>query len=179
MLIIEQLDHTRDDDCTIRPSLRNSPIVAIPIVRQHRGTDGFSFVRQQHFTGCAIACVAMVAGRTYDEAHALSGKRGKGDKSLWEHEIVGLLRTFGIRSRFVEGHVLNRRPAILMFDWVMSSGTHCVVWDPRKVHFIDPDHGEQEELVESELWIRSGRCAVLCTPISDDQHGRFRAQDWG
>lgn len=136
--------------------------ITIPIPRPRAGQlNGMPFVEQLHYSGCAIACIATIAGRTYDEAQRTAQRERSRDKSLWDHEIVETLASFGIRGRFVEGHVLDDRPAILMFDWPESVLTHCVVWDPIAVRFIDPSIGSREQLFEWEFWVSSGRHAVV------------------
>lgn len=133
------------------------------------------YIRQAHSSGCAIACAAMIARRSYAEMHALSGKSSRCDKSLWDHEIVELLERCGVKSEFKERHVLDHHPAILMFDWPQSTLTHCVVWDPSQAAFLDPDVGRTMSLpgYESDCWVESGRHAVVvtrCTPTQRRMH---------
>ena len=133
-------------------------------------------VAQGDSYGCAIACVAVVAGLTYERARAemfprrrefVNGHALRAD----EDQIRAALDRLGFKTSTVTNLAVNRGPVIVSFAWNperRGGCRHAVVWDPFARRFIDPGnangyvaHDEGEKFLD--LWKRSGWRATVVT----------------
>lgn len=122
-------------------------------------------IAQLHDTGCAVACVATVAGVSYTKAALHVKGRRHGNLAAYWSEMQRGLRALGFRCRMGTDFRAKGLPAILMFEWASSPGDfHCVVWDPEVRLFIDPAHvrslGPEFYL---ERWRKNGRESLVVT----------------
>lgn len=122
---------------------------------------------QQPPSGCAIACVAMVAGVSYDEAFLAVHDSWNAHPEASYKDIIAGLRKLGFSSRLAtDFRRQSKRPAILVFEWRgLSRGVyHSVVWDHHSKRFVDP--GYKRPLGEKfymDHWRKSERVAVMLT----------------
>ncbi len=105
------------------------------------------WVNQRDYTGCAVACIAIVTGTTYSEAKRASrfvtGRQPRGELHLTFPQIASTIRRLGFRCRYGTDFMEEKQRTILMFDWPApyGPGTHCVVWDPSfGGRFVDPGY---------------------------------------
>lgn len=105
------------------------------------------WVRQKHRTGCGPACLAMIAGVSYEQAlRFVHPRRRKG--STVATSVAKLVR--GIRRAGLFWHIEQslsfaavvklREPAVVAIRWAPSRGDkrHWIVWDPVAKRFSDP-----------------------------------------
>lgn len=110
---------------------RNETKVGMPSIRR---------VHQRDIYGCGVACVAMLAGVSYNHAK----------KAIFGDDLGGLYKLRGTDHEAIARGLFNlgldcaqtkltgpiglrslRKPAALMFRWPNArSLVHCVVWDP-------------------------------------------------
>lgn len=133
------------------------PLPELPDIRR---------VEQLQDTGCAVACVAMVAGVSYTRAALHVKGRRHGDLSAYFTEMARGLRSMGFTCRMGIDFRRTRRRAILMFEWRCCPGDyHCVVWDPSfGGRFVDP--GYDRSLTHQfyiDSWRRSGSQSLIIT----------------
>lgn len=95
----------------------------LPIIRR---------IEQEHCTGCAVACVATVAGVSYKQAvKAAFGKPVvRHGLELTFNDMARTLRKLGLSCRMGTDFRQRKLPAITMFEWwstgdrtTASSGT--------------------------------------------------------
>lgn len=116
-------------------------------------------IRQKHFLGCGIACVAMVSGMSYKQVLDFCYPL----RWFWQRVrpifIGATLTDMSIRHREVVGHeYLNNitHTAILVvkhtevekkWNWPFDgTGYHAVVWDPETHTVLDPGLNASEPL---------------------------------
>lgn len=78
-------------------------------------------VKQKDSTGCAIACVAMVTGKTYDEVKAAYGKPLEA-RGMTNREISDLLLKLGVANCDVipfHGPIIRSVPSPMGSHWVV------------------------------------------------------------
>lgn len=123
-------------------------------------------VAQKNHNGCFIACVAMLLGKTYDEAFQLLHPGKKPDET-YEHGFRDmsmeatahkLLQKLGFRSRTSKYRKFrtfqNRvnKNTIMIIRWAFSPTLcHCIMFDAERKAFIDPSGGY---IVEGEYMLK-------------------------
>lgn len=121
--------------------------------------------------GCAIACVAMICGLTYERCRAEFFPRRtkfKDDKTMMVNadQMMRVIRRLGYSCIHVDGSFKQHKlPAIVLFDWrTVPESTHAVVWDPFRSTFLDPGY---DWPMSSELymknWRRSNYASIVVT----------------
>lgn len=116
------------------------------------------YKKQQVSSGCAIACVAMIADVSYKEARkAVLGTSRGGHYASFDQCIKGL-KKLGILGKRSNSYNKNT-PAILMFSWSYAPDVHhCVVYDPAfGGRFIDPAGSHDGSRFYLQRWRRSGK----------------------
>lgn len=143
-----------------QPRAKNAEKSVVGIIRA---------VRQRHDTGCAIACAAMLAGVSYDEAlRAIHGRKKPRKKSATIPKVRKGLKQLGVKTEETGRFMQLKRPAMMMFEWPCAPGLHhCVVYDPSfGGRIIDPA-GDAEWYRGRDYylraWRRSGRMSVAVT----------------
>lgn len=118
------------------------------IIRQ-KGVFLMRRIKQLDSTGCGIACVAMIAGRTYSQVRKIAVEMGyqRSDLTLYTHakQLRALLDHFGVRTerarmaRHWESlsatgiAAVNRRESDGRWHWVVyQHGRRPYAIDPRK-----------------------------------------------
>lgn len=104
-----------------------------------------SRIRQKHKNGCAVACVAMVAVLSYDEALKLTHPFRKPR----QHTTTDLDKLIHVLEKLHLGPIIQekrkissiKKTAILAINCGSSKRPwyHAVVWDPESKKIIDPD----------------------------------------
>lgn len=132
-------------------------------------------VAQADFNGCAVACVAMACGVTYEQARRAAFPRRKvfrDDRSLWlsDPQVVRAIERLGFRTSMARTFRRHRRPAIISFEWEPGSRSfaHSVVWDPAQRRLLEPAEPDRhmhpdEELRYLDLWRRSDWAVIVVT----------------
>lgn len=111
-------------------------------------------VVQQNVHGCAVACVAMLAGVSYKRAKATvhklkgvpTGKRRDYAYYLGLHlmmtdeEVAQCLRMLGKRVKLAPDLTAaeKKHPFCVGFNWRSADASHMVVWCPERQGYIDP-----------------------------------------
>lgn len=130
----------------------------LPIIRR---------VKQPVSTGCAVACVAMVAGVSFDKAARAVKRRTTGDLCASFAEMMQALRHMGFTCRMGSDFRARGQRAILMFEWDWAPEVyHCLVWDPAfGGRLVEPDGliSKMDYDYYWRLWRRSGREALVVT----------------
>lgn len=137
-------------------------------------------VSQQSHTGCFIACVAMLLGKTYEEAFSLlhPGKKmtemyshGWRDDSM-ENKAHELLRGLGFKThtgkyrKFKSYRERMQKNAIMIIRWDFDpTMCHCILFDGDAKNFIEPSGGY---IVTSDYTLKSLQ-RQLDTPIIIDK----------
>lgn len=137
-------------------------------------------VTQKSYTGCFIACVAMLLGKTYDEAFSLMHP-GKDQKVMSSHgwsadsmeeKAHELLRKLGFKThtgkyrKFKSYRERMHKHAILIVRWDYDNTMcHCILFDAEAKQFIDPSGGY---VITSDAEIRKLQ-RQLDTPIVIDK----------
>jgi hypothetical protein len=100
-------------------------------------------VFQKHDHGCGIACVAMLAGCSYDEARvAIFGDTAIDATSLEDLQLA--LSYFGLQPAdraipFWEARYNQlSQPALLITNPDQHGNWHATVWDPGRRRILDP-----------------------------------------
>lgn len=103
-----------------------------------------SFIRQKHKNGCAVACVAMIAKLSYDEALKLVHPFRKPK----QHTTTGLDQLIHVLDKMHLYPLLREKMKISSIKnvaiLVVNCGTskrpwyHAVVWDPDSKKIVDP-----------------------------------------
>lgn len=140
----------------------------------------FRPVSQQSHTGCFIACVAMLLGKTYEEAFSLlhPGKNmtemyshGWRDNSM-ENKAHELLRGLGFKThtgkyrKFKSYRERMQKNAIMIIRWDFDpSMCHCILFDADAKNFIEPSGGY---VITSDYTMKSLQ-RQLDTPIIIDK----------
>jgi hypothetical protein len=116
--------------------------------------DELTWVKQDTKKGCGVACVAMVAGITFDDAAKVLGKRGC-TKTHDLHIALGKLG-FGIpaRLRMLRGSIpdgilkVHRRQRSSGWHWIVKRGDK--IYDPQQGAFSVSEYPDLS-LVSSAL----------------------------
>ncbi len=131
-------------------------------------------VRQRDIDGCGVACVAMMACVTYDEAWRACFPRrgGRGHRNEVDgQEMIKALARLGYKAYLSDTFKEHNAPAILVYSYdplrPSPYCTHCVVWDPAVERLMDP--GDDTTYVHSydqdeqlRLWQATGwSCIIL------------------
>ena len=102
-------------------------------------------VTQKHDFGCGAACVAMLAGVSYDRVALRAAPHDFNEDGLQALELHSLLRKFGIRSARRLSSLAGSRPhralagqraIIRVNNRQKAKAWHWVVWDG--VQVVDP-----------------------------------------
>ena len=131
---------------------------ALPVIRR---------IEQEHCTGCAVACVAMVAGIPYAKAVKVAFGKSvvRHGLELTFDDMARSLRKLGFSCRMGTDFRAKKLPAIMMFEWWSTGDHHCLVWDPAfGGRIVDP--GYSRSLGNDfywDHWKRSGREALVVT----------------
>lgn len=100
------------------------------------------YVPQRHSTDCGVACIAMIAGVSYQEAFDAIGFSAERTQFYTTHScLTNALRKLGIsvmRRKFrswqeIPGPAIvavNHRSNRQLFHWVMFDGR--LIWDPKQ-----------------------------------------------
>ncbi len=101
-------------------------------------------VHQKRIDGCAVACLAIVTGQSYDEARHVLHPEAKGPfGSHWTNnmDLLAALNTagFGINVR-VPCPIQQLKSSILVvrYEIMSSQHMHTVVWDAEQQRILDP-----------------------------------------
>lgn len=131
----------------------------LPVIRR---------IEQEHCTGCAVACVATVAGVSYRQAvKAAFGKPVvRHGLELTFDDMARALRKLGLSCRMGTDFRQRKLPAIMMFEWWSTGDYHCLVWDPAfGGRIIDPGYRNLGNDFYWDHWKRSGREALVVTGL--------------
>ncbi len=123
-------------------------------------------VMQEHDTGCAVACAAMVAGVSYKKAlKAIHGTVRVSNKSATIAKMSKGLRALGVATKKTGRFMQLKKPAIMMFEWPFWPGVHhCVVYDPSNGgRILDPSSEGYDRAYYLRQWRRSGRPTLTVT----------------
>jgi hypothetical protein len=98
-------------------------------------------IKQRVGTDCGIACVAMIAGRDYQNAKRAFGSGRV--KRTGKKDLQSALRALGLRTgaRLVRcGGNYRNLPfrAILKTNVTGDGDWHWIVWDPKSCKTLDP-----------------------------------------
>jgi ABC-type bacteriocin/lantibiotic exporter with double-glycine peptidase domain len=103
----------------------------------------YRYVSQPQSSGCFVACVAMMMGKTYQEAFKLVHP----DRQEWDradlHPFAAIerLKALGFKVRYAQLKKLRslKRDALLCikWDWAPELG-HAVLYDSEQKKFLDP-----------------------------------------
>lgn len=142
-------------------------------------------VSQQSHTGCFIACVAMLTGRTYEQAFSLL-RPGEDPKASYSHgwqemsmegAIHRLLGGLGIRSRTSKYRKFRtfrervNKNAIMLIRWRWDpTMCHCVLFDGEEKRFIDPGGG----YTPTERMLKDLQSQLECAIIIEEIPSRFK-----
>jgi len=100
-------------------------------------------VFQDDENGCGVACVAMIAGITYDDARRIIFKHRRGTYTNTT-DLRRALKRLHVRiaGRMTPLGTLDyrrlREQAILKVNLYRGGTWHWVVWDPRRKIILDP-----------------------------------------
>lgn len=117
-----------------------------------------TYVSQRHWTGCAIACIAIVTGRTYDavarrafggreyaKMQRLSYHSDRRDFSLSTAVMLKTLRAFGLGAQLSSRFRFGSTAIVTLLNPTYETNDkgeqtlHCVVYDHRfGGRIIDP-----------------------------------------
>lgn len=106
-------------------------------------------IRQKHRLGCGIACLAMIAGISYNESLALlHPNREKGEiTSVDTDQLVSAIRDLGYHCSIYWGNFpLNLFSSRMIIGVLHPKSrpkspyceSHVVVWDPKVNRIYDP-----------------------------------------
>lgn len=104
-------------------------------------------IRQKHRLGCGIACLAMIAGISYDESLALlHPNREKGEvTSVYTDRLVDVIRDLGYHCSIYWGNFpldLFKSRTIIGVTYPKTKSNHAeshvVIWDPIENRIYDP-----------------------------------------
>lgn len=98
-----------------------------------------NFVPQRGAKDCGIACVAMVAGISYEEAHALTGHLITADHGIYTCHMPAILGALGIATRTVFMSAANWHEDLHGIR-LADVGGHYVVVDASD-NVLDPARG--------------------------------------
>lgn len=130
-------------------------------------------VLQQHGDGCGVACLAMVAGISYDEALRIVFRRpaeAVSDRMIDDEKIIRALRRRGYKVRRMRGDFRKlRRPVIVGILWEgqvpNNNEGHFVVWCPVTRKFVDPAYPTPfNGHVYVNGWRRARSSALVISP---------------
>ena len=126
-------------------------------------------VKSQHKHGCAIACLAMITGKTYKQVAAYLTKTRREDLNragMYDCEIEELAEDMGWHTTgFIYGfatipYFVRKTKATCIVSFMprkraKQTYQHCVVYDADKRWFLDPEPPfcYKKELVTSVLYI--------------------------
>jgi len=102
------------------------------------------YVRQRTDTECGIACIAMLADVSYEDARqALFGPKHKGKGRTQKDQMRKALTGFGVitTKRLIRcaRQPTLKRDALVRANVAPKSGNwHWAVWDARRQRFLDP-----------------------------------------
>lgn len=136
-------------------------------------------VSQLSHTGCFIACLAMLLGKSYREAFKLVHPRKNMD-TMYSHgfrtnfveaKVHELLGGLGIQShtgkyrQFKSYTDRVKKNAIMVVRWKHDPRScHCIMFDAKEKRFIDPSGGY---VVSSERELRSLQRQLDCPIVID------------
>jgi len=115
-------------------------------------------IRQREEFDCGVACLAMIAGCTYEDANAVleRDKWGTPDESLIEaarRRGVSLVR----RTAPLAPLLALPTAILVIYDW----SPHLVVWDRPAHRLLDPADTNARTPQEAEArWIVTGRRVI-------------------
>lgn len=137
-------------------------------------------VAQKNHTGCFIACVAMLLGKSYEEAFQLLHP-GKNSTETYEHGFLDhsmqdvankLLQQLGFHSRTSKYRKFrtfqNRvgKHAIMIIRWAFDpTRCHCILYDAEAKAFIDPSGAFY---VESKYMLKRLQKQLECAIIIEN-----------
>jgi len=123
----------------------------------------------QQGLGCALACVATIAGVTFDTAKKAAfprdwrnrGGYGIGNRSLEldEDRVLAAFRRLGWMAKPVNDFRRRKDPSVVFLRYEHGS-LHAVVWDPFAQEFRDPGSGwsHKHEIIKD--WRRANYRSV-------------------
>ena len=99
-------------------------------------------IRQKHKSGCAIAALAMVANKEYDEIRNLIYPNGTRVRGLSSNRIYTTLEKLNLNVKidilYLKHHKYNTLNNAIL-NIVTDNGTrHAVVWDSKAKKLLDP-----------------------------------------
>lgn len=136
-------------------------------------------VAQLSHTGCFIASLAMLLGKTYREAFKLVHPRKNMDTmfshgfrtNFVEAKVHKLLNGLGIQThtgkyrKFKSYTDRVKKNAIMVIRWKRNpSSCHCIVFDAKEKRFIDPSGGY---IVSDKRELRSLQRQLVCPIVID------------
>jgi ABC-type bacteriocin/lantibiotic exporter with double-glycine peptidase domain len=98
-------------------------------------------IRQSRGDNCGIACVAMIAKVSIDEALTACRRHiypfDNHTATLFQLNMG--LRLLGFKTRISRNsnNLMGKYPSLMPFQWHYGA-YHCVVWDPDRADFLDP-----------------------------------------
>ncbi len=106
----------------------------------------YRHVFQYHNSGCFVACVAMLLGKSYKQALKLIHP-DKNPNTFWEtismppEQSIERLPLLGIQTKTAKTRTIRhlRRDALLLIRWrVQPTLMHAVVYDAKHKKLLDP-----------------------------------------
>jgi hypothetical protein len=137
-------------------------------------------ISQESYTGCFIACTAMLLGKTYREAFKLlrpgedpdvTYSHGWREMSM-EDTAHRLLRGLGFKThtgKYKKFQTYKKRVdkhAIMIIRWDYAPDMcHCIMFDGEDKNFIEPSHGG---IIKSKYSLRNLQRQLLCPIVIDE-----------
>lgn len=104
----------------------------------------YEHVRQEHNSGCFVACAAMLSGKSYLSTYQIiHPKRNFNIHGAAIHPLNAIrrLKRLGIEAEYTNDKNLSKlkRDALVCIRWshMMSRG-HAIVFDHKEKRFLDP-----------------------------------------
>lgn len=121
----------------------------------------------QQGLGCALACVATIAGVSFDEAKKAAFPRDWRDRGgFWANKTLELdedrvraaFRRLGWQARPVDDFRRRKAPSVVFLTYGQErypgQAIHAVVWDPFTREFRDPgsNWAHKDEIIQQWRW---------------------------
>lgn len=155
-------------------------------------------IAQEHRTGCFVACIAMLLGKTYNETLRILHP-GESSYTLYEHGFLDMsvenaafkaLNIAGIkahRSRFKKFRTYRKydKHALLIIRWKTDPAMcHTILYDGEAHRFIDPDFGTEPSRYHLKSFEDQLDTAIIVDQLPEVKHDIFRADSpagntWG
>jgi len=114
-------------------------------------------VRQEHYDGCFVACVAMLLKVSYREAFekVYPNRDFYAGAGLHPHLAMRKLEALGFQFSYAKTKRLSslKKDALLCIHWEGSDTGHAVLFDSRAKKFLDPAYAKHLPLSEYERQI--------------------------